>query len=122
MAAKEINFTVPGDPEAVRATVAQVLTSRGFTLTWQDDSTAIAVRGSRVANVLVGALAQCFKVGVRIVAGQPSETLVRIERLSSGWVGGFVGVGKTRRNLDSLHAELEVTFRQVVESHGISDE
>jgi hypothetical protein len=103
MAAKEIDFTVTGDPGAVRATVAQVLTSRGFTLTWQDDSTGIALRGSRVANILIGAFAQYFKVGVRIVAGQPGETLVRIERLPSGWAGGFVGVGKTRRNLESLH-------------------
>jgi len=61
------------------------------------------LRGSRVANILIGAFAQYFKVGVRIVAGQPGETLVRIERLPSGWAGGFVGVGKTRRNLESLH-------------------
>jgi hypothetical protein len=120
MAAKEINLTVTGDPGAVRATVVEVLTSRGFTLTWQDDSTGIAVRGSRVANILFGAFAQYFKVGVRIAAGQPGETFVHIERLSSGWGGGFVGVAQTRRNLESLDAELEAASRQVSRSHGVT--
>jgi hypothetical protein len=120
MAAKELNCTVMGDPGAVRAVVAQVLTSRGFTVTWQDDSTEVAVRGSRVANILFGAFAQYFKVGVRIAAGQPGETFVHIERLSSGWGGGFVGVAQTRRILESLDAELEAALRQVSRSRGVT--
>ena len=94
MAATAIDFVVTGDPVAVRATIEEALTSRGFSMMWQDGSTGIAVRGSRVANVLIGALAQYFRVGVRIVAGRPGEALVRIEPLSSGWSGGVVGVAR----------------------------
>lgn len=121
MAANGIDFVVTGDPVAVRATVEQALTSRGFSLMWQDDSTGIAERGSRVANVLIGALAQYFEVGVRIVAGQPGKTLVRIEPLSSGWSGGIGGVARTRRNIESLGAELEAIFRQAPGLRGVGD-
>jgi hypothetical protein len=62
MATKYIDFLVTGDPAAARATVEQALVARKFRVTWSDQWTASAERGSKLANTLVGALAQYFKV------------------------------------------------------------
>ena len=88
MADKLIDFLVTGDPAAARATAEQALVARKFRVTWHDDWTATAERGSATMNALAGALAQYFKVGVRLMSAGPGETTVRIERQSSGrWAG-----------------------------------
>jgi hypothetical protein len=79
-----VDFVVTGDPGSARATVEQALAGRRFRMTWHDDWTGIAERGSIVAYMLVGALALYFKVGVRLMATGPGETTVRIERQSLG--------------------------------------
>jgi hypothetical protein len=62
MATKYIDFVVTGDPVTARASVEEALVARKFHVTWSDDWTAIAERGSKVANALAGALPQYFKV------------------------------------------------------------
>jgi hypothetical protein len=110
MATKYIDFLVAGDPTAARATAEQALVARKFGVTWHDDWTATAERGSKAANLLAGALAQYFKGGVRLMSASPGETTVRIERQSSGWMGGAIGANRTNKNLASLRGELEATF------------
>jgi len=58
----------------------------------------------------LGALAQYFKVGVRLMAAGPDEITVRIERQSSGLMGGAIGATRTTKNMTSLRSELEATF------------
>ncbi|MGO8875204.1 MAG: hypothetical protein ACLQNG_05485 [Acidimicrobiales bacterium] len=110
MATKYVDFLVTGDPVAARATAERALVERQFKLSWQDEWTATAERGSKAMNVVAGALAQYFKVGVRLFATSPAETTVRIERQSSGWTGGAIGAARTTKNLASLRSELEATF------------
>jgi hypothetical protein len=110
VATKQIDFLVTGDAGTARSTVEAALVARKFRVTWQDDWTAIAERGSKVANVLAGAVAQYFKVGVRLMSARSDETTVRIERLSSGWMGGAIGASRTKKNLAALRTELEATF------------
>jgi hypothetical protein len=110
MATKHVDFLVTGDPAMARATAEQALSSRKFRITWNDEWSAVAERGSKVANLLVGALAQYFKVGVHLMEAGPGETTVRIERLNSGWRGGVIGASRTTSNFNSLRSELESTF------------
>ena len=110
MSIKYIDFLVTGDPTSARATAEQALVARKFEVAWQDEWTATAERGSKTANIMLGALAQYFKVGVHLMSPQPGETVVRIERQSSGWAGGAIGANRTSKNLASLRAELEATF------------
>jgi hypothetical protein len=121
MAGKYIDFLVTGDPVAARATAEQALVARKFAVTWDDDWTATAVRGSKAANLVVGALSQYLRVGVRLMSAQPGETTVRIERQSSGWAGGAIGVARTRKNLSSLRSELEGTFGDAGVLRGVSE-
>ena len=110
VALKYIDFRVTGDPAMARATVERALTERGFKISWTDDWSGVAERGNKVANVLVGALAQYFKVGLRLMSEGQAQTVVRIERLSSGWAGGFIGASRTNRNFSNLKSELGATF------------
>src|ERR1700722_18896417 len=110
MATKYIDFLVTGDPAMARATAEQALVSHKFRLSWNDEWTAVAERGSKTANLIAGALAQYFKVGVRLMSAEPGATTVRIERLTSGWRGGAIGATRTKNNFNSLRSELEATF------------
>jgi hypothetical protein len=110
MAIKYIDFLVTGDPAAARATAQKALEARKFEVTWHDEWTATAERGTKTANLLIGAFAQYFKVGLRLMSTEPGETTVRIERQSSGWMGGAISVARTNKNLASLRGELESTF------------
>jgi hypothetical protein len=121
MAIKYIDFTVTGDPVRAAATADQALVARKFRVTWQDQWTATAERGSKVANVIAGAAAQYFKVGVRIMSGDQGTTIIRIERQSSGWLGGAIGAARTTKNLERLRAELESTFSEAGVLHGVSE-
>jgi len=107
---KGYEFTLQGDPARARATIEQALESRKFRLSWQDDWSATAERGNKIANAIVGAAAQYFKVGVTIRSGTEGNSILRVERQSSGWMGGAIGAARTTRNLERLHGELDATF------------
>ncbi len=110
MATKYIDFLVTGDPARARATAEKALIDRKFKVAWTDDWSATAERGNKALNVVAGALAQYFKVGVRLFAAGPEETTVRVEQLSSGWMGGGIGAIRTRKNMEALRGELEAIF------------
>ena len=57
-----------------------------------------------------GAAAQCFKVGVSIRSGTDGNSILRVERQSSGWMGGAIGASRTTKNLEQLRDQLEATF------------
>jgi hypothetical protein len=107
----QILFTLVGEPGRAKATVAQALEGRGFRMTWNDDWTAIAERGSKVGNVLAGAMAQYFKVGVQIRSAPEEQTVVVLDQLSSGWAGGAIGASRTKKNLRRLGEELTQSFQ-----------
>ena len=105
-----VEFVVVGDPQRAKATVSAALQERKFTLTWTDEWTGVAERGSKVANVLGGVFAQYFKVGLQVMSGGGSQSIVRLDRLSSGWMGGALGASRTNRNFVGLRDELRKTF------------
>lgn len=121
MATKYVDFVVSGDPRAARATAERALMDRKFQVTWHDDWTGTAERGSKVANFLVGTLAQYFQVGIRLMTAGPDETAVRIERQSSGRMGGVIGASRTANNFASLQGELQATFSAAGVLRGVSE-
>ena len=110
MAVQGYDFTLQGDPARVRATAQSALESRQFRLEWHDDWTATAERGSKVGNAIGGAFAQYFKVGVAIRSADEGHSVLRVEKQSSGAMGGLWGMSKTNKNLTALSEELEATF------------
>ena len=109
---KFVTFTVVGDAARARATVAAALEARKFRVNWSDDWNAVAERGNKVANALAGAAAQYMKVLVSLQQGEDSgHTVIRVEKGSSGAMGGAIGVSRTTKNLLTLRDQLSETFR-----------
>ena len=106
-----VDFIVAGDANRAKLTVVQALESRKFKLTWSSEWDAVAERGNKVANVLAGALAQYFKVGVLVRTAPDGNGVIRIEKSSKGYMGGVVGASRTSKNFDALAGELEASFR-----------
>ena len=104
------DFTLQGDPAHARVTVQQALEGRKFRITWHDDWTATAERGNKVANVVAGAAAQYFKIGVAIRSADDGNSILRVERQSSGWMGGAIGASRTTKNFEQLRGELDAAF------------
>lgn len=109
---KSINFHVYGDSSRAKATVSEALAARKFKVDWSDEWTATAERGNKALNVLLGAMAQYFKVGVAVMTAPEGHSIIRIERSSSGWLGGAIGARRTNKNFEALKAELEGVFSQ----------
>jgi hypothetical protein len=107
-----IDLVVTGDPARAKATASAALEARGFAVRWAEEWSGTADKGNRFLNVFLGALAQYFKVGIRVMsAPAPGESIVRLETLSSGWAGGVLGANRTKRNLAGLRDELTAAFR-----------
>ena len=107
---KAVEFVLTGDPERAKATAIQALESRKFRLAWSDEWTGVAERGNKIANAIFGALAQYFKVGVRVMSGDAGQAIVRLDRLSRGMMGGAIGAARTTKNFNALRVELEAAF------------
>jgi hypothetical protein len=109
---KYVTFTVVGDAARARATVAAALEARKFKVNWSDHWNAVAERGNKVANALAGAAAQYMKVLVTLQQGEDAgHTVIRVEKGSSGAMGGAIGVSGTTKNLLTLRDQLSETFQ-----------
>jgi hypothetical protein len=106
-----VEFVLNGDPQRAKATAQQALEARKFSMSWSDDWTAVAERGNKVANALAGAFAQYFKVGVAVRSGVDGNSIVRLDKLNTGWMGGAIGAARTNKNLATLREELTATFQ-----------
>lgn len=108
---KTIDFTVVGDPAAAKATAAAALEASKFRLSWADDWTATAERGSKVGNALGGAFAQYIKLGLEIRSLDAAQSIVRLAQGSKGYMGGALGVRKTNKSIAKLRDELTGYFQ-----------
>ena len=107
-----IDLVVTGDPARAKATAIAALEARKFRLKWTDEWSGTAEKGNKWLNLVAGALAQYFKVGVRIMsAPQPGQSIVRLEKQSSGWAGGAIGASRTKKNMTGLRDELAAAFQ-----------
>ncbi len=117
MAAHE--FTVTGDPSRVKQTAIDAFESRQFKMHWVDEWTGRAEKGSKIKNMLLGAFAQYFELGVAIRSLDATNSIIAINTLSKGWMGGAVGASRTKKNFAQLRDELGTTFQNagVLVSH-----
>ena len=106
------HLTVVGEPARAKATAEQALVDRRFKVSWSDDWNAVAERGNKVTNAVAGAMAQYMKVTVSLHRGaEPGQTVIRLEKASSGAMGGVIGVSRTTKNLTTLQSQLAETFQ-----------
>ena len=118
---KYVDVAVRLDAAAARDRAAHELSARGFTVKWDDDWSATAAKGSRVANLMLGGFAQRIEFGLRVMAVDAEVTVVRFEKRSSGWVGGYLGVRKTEKQLKSVRDDFARVFDSVGLLAGVSE-
>jgi hypothetical protein len=112
VATRAFDLTVVGDPSRAKATVERALVDRGFRVIWSGDWNAIAVRGTKIANVFAGALSRFMKVAISLHAGdEPGQTLIHLHKGSSGALGGFPGVARTTKDFYNLRDQLSGIFQ-----------
>lgn len=107
---KQVEFHIDGDAAQAKATVVEALETRKFKLSWTSEWAGVAQKGSVVANALLGALAQHFKFGVSVMTDPEGHGVIRMDKVSSGWLGGALGARRTTKSFENLKAELEQTF------------
>lgn len=107
---KQVDFHIDGDAARAKATAVQALESRKFKLKWASEWAGTAEKGNVIANALLGALAQYFKFGLSIMTAPEGHGVVRIEKQTSGWLGGALGARRVSKNFEGLKVELEQTF------------
>lgn len=102
-------IAVTGDPTRARDTVAGALTAQGFTLNWADDWNGVASRGSKKKQMLLGAFAQYFEVGIAVF-GVEGGSVVRLTRPSAGLSGGVAGRQRAVNQFSKLSQEMRDVF------------
>ena len=90
-AEEEVLLALRISPEQARDAITNVLEAHGFRLTFADEWTAVAQKGSKGMNVAFGAMAQYFEFGVQIFQDPGGETILRLSRNPVGYWGGLVG-------------------------------
>jgi len=75
-----------------------------------DDWTAKAVKGDKTKAVLLGAFAHYMEVGVAVRSLDETNSVIRIDSLTTGWMGGLWGVSKTNKQFAELRDQLGETF------------
>jgi hypothetical protein len=73
--AKYADISVRGSMENVQNLVLQAFTSNGFTIKWDGPTKGKADKGSKGANILLGAAAQHHSVAFEIYPGVEGGTL-----------------------------------------------
>jgi len=113
VATRAFDLTIVGDPSRANVTVEKALVDRGFRVIWTDDWNAVAVRGNKMINVLAGALSHFMKVTISLHAGDgPGQTIIHLQKGSSGALGGFPGVARTTKDLYNLRDQLSGIFQE----------
>lgn len=108
-----INFVVAGDVERAKATAVGALQQRGFRLSWSDQWTATAEKGSKAKTALLGGFSQYINLKLEVRSTQaPEQSVIRLTQGSKGFMGGALGVAKTNKARNQLREELSTTFQR----------
>jgi len=114
-AVQSIQFVVNGDPALARDTASQILAERGFTLNWASEWSAQATKGSTAGMLLIGGLAQRFRVGLSVTSVGNGQSMIEFTRENTGWTGGAIGAVRVKRNMEALRDH----FRDAMTARGM---
>ena len=107
--AETTEIAVTGDAARARDTIARALEEQKFALTWHDEWNGVATRGSKTKQMLLGAFAQYFEVGIAVF-GVDGGAVVRLTRPSAGISGGVAGRQRAVNQFRKLGEDMRATF------------
>jgi len=108
-------YIVSGDPTLARNTVYSALQTQGFTLTPQDEWSAIAERGSKGASMAFGAMAgkagRHVKFNIHCQGDGQGNTAITLIEGTSGWSGGIIGTAQASSIYSDIYNAVAATFQ-----------
>ena len=109
--AKYSDIAVRGSVENIQNLVLQAFTSNGFTVQWDGALKGKADKGSKGANILLGAAATHHSVSFEIYPASEGGTL-RLIKAGSGASGGLLGMRSANKQFEKLTDTLSGWFSQ----------
>ncbi len=118
---KYSDIAVRGTVENVQSLVQQALVGNGFQVKWEGPTKGTAERGSKGANLMLGALSQYYRVDFEIYPMASGATL-RLLKGNTGMAGGLLGMSKVNKQFVQLSDTLASWFNQQGVLEGVKKE
>ncbi len=109
--AKYADIGVKGSMDNIQTQVRQAFEVNGFKINWDGNRKGKAEKGSKGANIMLGALATHYVVDFEI-SGTADSGNVRLIKTGSGASGGLLGMRKANKQFDQLVDTLADWFKQ----------
>src|SRR3989442_4513537 len=101
MGTKYTDIQVKGSVENVQNLVQHAFGANGFQIKWDGPTKGKAEKGSKGANLMLGALSQYYGVDFEI-APNPNGAVLRLVKSNTGWAGGSPGPRKVEKEVPQL--------------------
>ncbi|TLZ77774.1 MAG: hypothetical protein E6K08_02670 [Methanobacteriota archaeon] len=111
MGSKYTDIQVKGSVENVQNLVQHAFGANGFQVKWDGPTKGKAEKGSKGANLMLGALSQYYGVDFEI-APNPNGAILRLVKSNTGWAGGYLGARKVEKQFQQLGDTLAAWFQQ----------
>lgn len=106
------DIAVRGSVENVQQLVQSAFVANSFRVSWESAVKGKAEKGSRGANLALGALAQYYAVDFEIHPAAAAGATLRLYQANSGWAGGVIGAHRVKKQFEELHTLLVSWFQQ----------
>lgn len=101
-----------GTIESVRNATETTFNKNKFDVKWDGTYTGKATKGSKAANIALGALAQFYKIDFKLFVMPNKDVVVRIVQSDGGGWGGIAGMamasGKFTKIIESMTNDFRV--------------
>lgn len=108
---KYADLAVRGNLDNIRNLTQQAFVANGFEMKWENQMKGRAEKGSKGANIMLGALATHYVVDFEIFQSTDGGTL-RLIKTGSGASGGLLGMRSANKKFDQLSETLASWFTQ----------
>src|SRR2546425_3122989 len=105
MGTKYTDIQVKGAVENVQNLVQHAFGANGFQVQWDGPTKGKAEKGSKGANLMLGALSQYYGVDFEI-APNPNGAVLRLVKSNTGWAGGYPRAPKGEKQLQQLRGTM----------------
>ncbi len=105
------DILVKSSIENVQNLVQHAFVANGFEVKWAGPTKGKAEKGSKGANLMLGALAQYYGVDFEI-GTNPTGAVLRLMKANTGWAGGYLGARKVEKQFSQLTDTLAAWFQQ----------
>jgi hypothetical protein len=99
---KYTDIFVASPPDNIQNMLQHVFYMNKFTVQWQSHAIGKAQKGSKGANIALGALSQYYEIDFQILSLPDQSFAIRLIKANSGWWGGAIGAARVSSQYDGV--------------------